>query len=189
MAKTITASINGVSIKNLEYFEGHEGGCYQGNVYLDGKLLGFWSQDSWGGPDNFDFNMFPVTERAKEYYRKNPKPDSLKFFREKTKPEDLDFDNLPVRDVDTMIEVESLLLEEIAEMANELKYYKKWSKDGYTVLAKLKCVSGLWPIPKENGTIRGFRNTDDARKSFKEITDKYPYARLFIYEKPEDFIK
>ena len=50
------ASINGIELKALKGFEGHEGYCFQGNVYKDGKKLGFWSQDSWGGPDEFRFD-------------------------------------------------------------------------------------------------------------------------------------
>lgn len=39
------ASINGVSIKAFKKFRGHEGEeLYQGNVYYNGKKLGFWSQ-------------------------------------------------------------------------------------------------------------------------------------------------
>ena len=47
------ASINGISVKKLTKFLGHEGEeCFQGNLYLGNKKIGFWSQDSWGGPDN-----------------------------------------------------------------------------------------------------------------------------------------
>ena len=52
------ASINGVSIKAFKKFRGHEGEeLYQGNVYYNGKKLGFWSQDAHGGIcDNFEFD-------------------------------------------------------------------------------------------------------------------------------------
>ena len=52
------ASINGVSIKAFKKFRGHEGEePYQGNVYYNGKKLGFWSQDAHGGIcDNFEFD-------------------------------------------------------------------------------------------------------------------------------------
>ena len=46
------ASINGITVKSLKKFKGHEGEpLYQGNVYLGNKKIGWWSQDSWGGPD------------------------------------------------------------------------------------------------------------------------------------------
>ena len=52
------ASINGIEIKNLKSFRGHEGEpLYQGTVYKNGAKLGFWSQDAHGGIcDNFEFN-------------------------------------------------------------------------------------------------------------------------------------
>ena len=47
------ASINGITVKALKKFKGHEGEpLYQGNVYLGNKKIGWWSQDSWGGPDS-----------------------------------------------------------------------------------------------------------------------------------------
>ena len=47
------ASINGITVKGLKKFRGHEGEpLYQGNVYLNNKKIGWWSQDSWGGPDS-----------------------------------------------------------------------------------------------------------------------------------------
>lgn len=52
------ASINGIEIKNLKTFRGHEGEpLYQGTIYKNGAKLGFWSQDAHGGIcDNFEFN-------------------------------------------------------------------------------------------------------------------------------------
>ena len=46
------ASINGITIKGLKKFLGHEGEpLYQGNVYLGSKKIGWWTQDSHGGSD------------------------------------------------------------------------------------------------------------------------------------------
>lgn len=51
------ARINGVEIKSLKNFKGHEGeDCYQGNIYLHGKKIGFWSMDTWGGMDHYSFD-------------------------------------------------------------------------------------------------------------------------------------
>ena len=50
------ARINGICVKDLNRFYGHEGELlWQGNVYLDQKKICFWSQDSHGGPDHFTF--------------------------------------------------------------------------------------------------------------------------------------
>lgn len=46
------ATINGIAIKGLKYFRDHEGmEIAQGNLYVENKKIGFWSMDSWGGPD------------------------------------------------------------------------------------------------------------------------------------------
>lgn len=45
-------SINGLHLKNVVEFRGHDGEpLIQGDLYLEYHKLGFWSQDSWGGPD------------------------------------------------------------------------------------------------------------------------------------------
>jgi len=68
------ASINGVQIKNLKTFRGHEWEeCAQGSVYLNGKKLGFWSQDSWGGPDSFDFDASVLDEARLNFKEGFPK--------------------------------------------------------------------------------------------------------------------
>ena len=61
------ARINGVELKAVKKYTGHEGVCAQGNVYYKGKKLGFWSQDSWGGPDEFDFDKSVLDKAAQDY--------------------------------------------------------------------------------------------------------------------------
>lgn len=59
------ARLNGVEIKNITRFSGHEGEeCVQGSVYLDGKKIGTWSQDGHGGPDNFSFPINMIKDRV-----------------------------------------------------------------------------------------------------------------------------
>ena len=49
------ASINGLTVKKLKYFEGREGTAAQGNLYLGNKKIAFWSQDADGCvEDNLD---------------------------------------------------------------------------------------------------------------------------------------
>lgn len=68
------ASIKGISFKNLKKFKDHENiDIYQGNICFNGIKKGFWSQDSWGGPDRFDFDTKELDEVAKEFYG----PDSI----------------------------------------------------------------------------------------------------------------
>lgn len=56
------AEIKGISLKSVKSFRGHEGEpLLQGNLYYKGKKIGFFSQDSWGGPDQIMFD-----DRSKE---------------------------------------------------------------------------------------------------------------------------
>ena len=49
------ANINGIEIKAIKTFLGTEGYARQGNVYLDKKKIGFFSEDGNGGCDWIDF--------------------------------------------------------------------------------------------------------------------------------------
>lgn len=52
------ASINGITVKAVKEFRGHEGEpLYQGNIYLGNKKIGWWSQDSHGGCDNIHLDQ------------------------------------------------------------------------------------------------------------------------------------
>ena len=49
----VMSKINGISLRNIRDFVGHEGEpLCQGDLYLNDQRIGFWSHDSWGGPDN-----------------------------------------------------------------------------------------------------------------------------------------
>ena len=96
------ASIKGIEIKNVKTFRGQEYPTnYQGTIYFNGKKKGFWSQDSWGGPDCYDFDTTELDVVAKEFYG----PDSIY---------DLD-----------------CLLHEVLVLKDYEKIYKKAVKDGY----------------------------------------------------------
>jgi len=63
------ASIFGIQLKGAKTFMGHEGPCIQGNVYKDGKKLGLWSEDSWGGEPFREFDE-SLCEEAVSAYKK-----------------------------------------------------------------------------------------------------------------------
>ena len=107
------ASINGVSIKSLKTFASHDGcACLQGMVYLNGKRLGLWSQDAWGGPDRFEFRESVLDEQLNSYKETN-----------RVKPEYKDIFNL------------EMFLYELVKLADREKEYKKSFKKGYQILA------------------------------------------------------
>ncbi len=68
------ASINGITVKAIKEFRGHEGEpLYQGNLYLGNKKIGWWSQDSHGGCDNIyldePYRVMKLENKVKELNR------------------------------------------------------------------------------------------------------------------------
>lgn len=99
------ASIKGIEVKNLKSFRGVEYPTnYQGNVFYNGKKMGFWSQDSWGGPDRYEFDSRELDAVAKEYYGEDS-----------------------IYDLDC-------LMGELLELVDYEKNFKKAVKEGYTAL-------------------------------------------------------
>lgn len=108
------ASINGVTLKGITNFRGHEGeSLSQGNIYLDGVKVGFFSQDSWGGPDNIDFTDIAAEKevkiRMKNYYAKYPERRLLPSYEP---------------------DIEAFMLD-IMELCNDEKQAKKYFKKGF----------------------------------------------------------
>lgn len=57
------AKICGFEVEVSAEFADHDGApICQGNVYLNNELLGFWSQDAWGGEDRFEFDKTPYDD-------------------------------------------------------------------------------------------------------------------------------
>lgn len=111
------ASINGIEIKNLKTFRDHEGAqIAQGDIWCDGKKVGFWSQDSWGGPDLFDGCEEIVTERAKLFAEGYPK--------------EAEYANLQ--------DDPSIFLDHLVALKSDEKYYNRFFKKGYKTLV---CVT------------------------------------------------
>jgi len=87
------AQIKGFTIKNITNFRGHEQELLvQGSIYYKGKKVGFYSDDSWGGEPQIDFDNKEIKAIAKrvcaEYFAEHPdeklfphnEPDLEEFF-------------------------------------------------------------------------------------------------------------
>lgn len=102
------ASINNLMVKNVNYFMTKNGEMCQGDVYLKGKKIGFWSQDGNGGEDNYDFDLGLLTKLAEKYKKKLPHNFVLKEY----------FD-------------EFMLLHEVVQFNDFEELYKKNISKGY----------------------------------------------------------
>lgn len=133
------ASINGITIKNLNNFVSSEGDiCYQGNVYIENKKVGFWSQDDWGGSDRFDF-ISPFSEKLLQ--------ERVKDLNSDKEIRGIALDNKP------FILHYSLerLMYDLKNLLKEEKAFKMSIKDGYAGIMTLTdgCCSVRWNLSKE----------------------------------------
>lgn len=107
------AKINGVEMKAIKTFADHEGAqIAQANIYLNGKKLGLWSQDSWGGPDNYFGFEDVIIQKAKLF--KEGCPSDAKYY---------DFLDNP-----------DIFMSHLLELVEDEKRYKKYLKQGYTTV-------------------------------------------------------
>ena len=106
------AKINGIEVKSVKSYVGHEGLCYQGNVYKNGKKLGFWSQDGHGGPDDFDFDESLLDEACSNFKEGFP-------------------DDYPYKEFSDSKEV---FMHELVELKNTEKDCNKEFKKGYPAI-------------------------------------------------------
>jgi len=115
------AQIKGLTIKNITNFKGHEGeSCRQGNIYLNGKKVGYYSDSFMMGEATIAFDSKEHRARAEkicvEYYTENP--------QERWFP-----------DIEPDIEE---LIQKLFELIDREKSYKRNLKKGFSVLATYK---------------------------------------------------
>ena len=109
------AKINGIELKALKTFKDHEGCTIaQGNLYLGGKKIGFWSQDYMNGPDTFGLDTTYNIEKLNK------------------KVEDLNLDKGDKWNLDTSNRYFKygleLLLCDLITLKEEEKFFKKQAK-------------------------------------------------------------
>ena len=166
------ASINGVEVKNLKTFRGHEGEpLYQGSVYLNGKRLGFWSQDAWCGCDNYDFNIHLL--------------DSVIEKLRNTSLVETEYRDIFNADC---------LIDKVIRLKNDEKVYKDFCKKGYQ--CTLLVTDGYHCFYSATSNKEAILDKSFALNYFKKQIDdfsmkcyKNKFLNVVIYNKPSDFIK
>lgn len=148
------ANIKGIGLKGVKKFNGHEGeDCYQGDITLDGKVIGYFSDSySMGGMDwhfidkktnkrNQEVEV-EVDKRLKEYYSAYPKEDPM-F-------EDMEF-----------------FIIDLISLNGIEKAFKSTIKKGGLGIGVNEGNNGtsIWQLFAEN--------------HFKEVNDKYPKAKFY----------
>lgn len=180
------ASINGISVKNVTTFKGHEGEpCFQGDVFVENKKIGFWSQDSHGAIcDQFNFegpySDIKLANRVKELNKDKTfygeRPDKSKFSIEYSLEQ---------------------LFSDLISLREDEKMFKNAVKKGYggIMLVTDGCHVVAWNLPeaylKAGNSILIAANEkmieEEKKKAgfFKE--DTYTKHQIKIYRSLKDF--
>jgi len=112
------ASINGVAVKSVKTFTGHDGpGYLECNVYLDSRKLGHWAQDAWCGPDIFDFDASHLSNICTAYAEgfEDAYP-GKQFFT----------------DIHGIESAAGMLISDLITLTDIEREYKRLAKQGYT---------------------------------------------------------
>ena len=120
------AKIYGIELKAVKRFAGHEGeACYQGNVYKDGKKIGFWSQDSHMGCDEYEFDIALLDDvlnkmKTSSYFKK-------RFMEPRAKKT-----RIPIKELYELLDAD-VLMYTLVTLREDEKLYKKYKKQGYPI--------------------------------------------------------
>lgn len=168
------ASINGIELKGVKEFKGHEfEDLIQGNIYYKGKKVGWYSQDSWGGCDHIDLNYTLPKDLLKEIKNILDNYESETLFKGISdlydKKYNLKFDH-------KIFKGGEFLFGDLIQLNDFEKKYKKFSKQWGTNLIAL-CYKDFFTM-----NIKGSRLPkeifENLLKNDKEIKLYYLYSGL-----------
>ena len=174
------ATINGLQIRGLKSFIGHEGECYQGNLYLNNKKIGFWSQDSNGCiQDNLDLD--------REYSEGQLRKEIIVLNKDKA----IKGKSLSGQDYVLEYDLEKLMTDLLVLIDDE-KAFKKAVKEGYSMTL---VVSDYYHVStwKLSGPYLLLTDEELIKKLDKEITQakskmfKNEEIKIKIYRSLDDF--
>lgn len=177
------ASINGIFVKGLNTFYGHEGELLcQGNVYLGQKKICFWSQDSHGGPDHFTFES-QYSEQLLNQSVSRRNPDKAIHGGSADAPFVIDYDL-------------SMLLFDYVKLEEHEKAFKEAAQEGYTGILVL--TDGyheiIWSLPDsytkmaDDALLTALKpDLETARQTLWKETESKKHS-IAIYRSLDDFV-
>lgn len=158
------ASIKGFQIKGLKTFQGRDWPGAQGNIYVDGKKVGWYNDSGNGGMADIDFYQAgdrrgEIEERlkktVKEYYAEHPKTE------------------FPELNPD-----EESLFADLLDLMDDEREYKKMLKQGYPFVVFYKETE---QSPYEK--IMGYQ----VESQLEKFVQQGKYLRYRIYRTLDDF--
>ena len=184
------AELNGVRLKAIKRIVGCDRYCSQGKISIDGKAIGTWSQDIWGGADKYDIDEAGwqlLTDRVSSYYRKHPVVDESVLMQ--LNAEEVNFNNLPMTDYSNTDSVIDYFMSNLLRLIDLDKQYRKYTKEhNEKVMGILDFYKGNWVIPKFKGYTL-FRDTkEEIYKDLEDILEEVPYAYITCFSDVGDFV-
>lgn len=179
------ASINGITVKGLTQFRGHEGEpLYQGNIYLGNKKIGWWSQDAHGGCDNIHLDQtYSITKLENKVKMLNEERKHT-FARTGGSAIILDYDL-------------DLLFGDLMVMQSDERDFKKAIKNGFAGV--LLITDGYhifgWNLSSEEVNLthgellkRYEKGIEDGKKKYKFFKeDGFTKHEIKVYRSSDDF--
>jgi hypothetical protein len=175
------ASIFGFAIKALKTFRGRDGVGSQGNIYYNGKKVGWYNDSADGGASDIEFEGTKeqrvemqglLKEATRKYYERFP---LTGMFADLTPNEEI-------------------FMEELVNFTLDEKEFKKYQKDGYIGMATFQKVGEPYKeytmLFKKEKAIEEFQKRPDienARVYTKDafvITDDVPQIQGEVQENP-----
>lgn len=127
------AKINGFELKGVKEFKGHEGEpCYQGNIYLNGKKVGYFSSSYTMGPMDIRFDKAEI-----EVLFKKTAEEYIKNF-----PEQFDGSGIMWPENSEWFD-EEMLIYELLSIKDWENLTKREFKNGYTSVVMLFNMEGI----------------------------------------------
>lgn len=167
-----------VTIKNLKSFKDHEG-CEiaQGEIWKGKEHLGFWSQDSWGGEDIFEFPEEKLADEVAKFKASNHFNNLL--------DREASADNQKTRkDIEKYFDTEMFIYEILHRMRVAKLYKKVCKKCNVTTCVAVLHNTEIVMIP-----IYGDEISDEKLlriSTVQEYLEKKKYRQLMIIRKEAD---
>lgn len=156
------AMIKGVTLKAVKTWQGREGVCNQGNIYIDNKKAGWYSENDSVLEPEIVFETqdmaFVFEERKKKFFDKYPQPyhEDVVFF------------------------------DKLLHLIVYEKQFKKAVKQGYKALI---CQNPLTDSDEKESQYEwfGYVYTNEVQQTLEQYQKK-GYSNLKAYQSLEDFI-
>ena len=155
------ASIFGFEIKGLKTFVGRDGMGSQGNIYYNGKKVGWYNNQANGGATDIDFDggkeqyskmMGLLKEAMRKYYEHYPLTE-------------------PYADLEPN---EDIFIDDLVCFTQDEKEFKKYQKDGYI---------GMAVFQKRNEPYKEYTILFKREKAIEEFQKRPDIVRARIYTK------